>query len=198
MRNLQEPHGRSQRGASTGRQRSLLRISGLPRMHSLCECREMALPRKLLKSFSPIAFFTTTTSGAKGPPVDLLPIMVTACLRGAPAGRCIQPPDSVRTRAAWPDASTHVSHAVRRGMANDTTSVCAGDALQMVRSLGECAPGGNSTARQLAKPTLPGACVRVKAPCPLLTTAGADFRVGASQLGARLPRVFPGGQIHLA
>ncbi len=38
-------------------------------------CREMALPRSWLKGFSPMALRTTTTRGAKGPPVALLPII---------------------------------------------------------------------------------------------------------------------------
>ena len=52
-----------------------------------CECSEMPFPRSLLKSFSPITFRTTTTSGEKGPPVALLPIMVVAARLGAPAAR---------------------------------------------------------------------------------------------------------------
>lgn len=41
------------------------------------------MPRSLLKSFSPTTLRTTTTSGAKGPPVALLPIMVAAWRLGA-------------------------------------------------------------------------------------------------------------------
>lgn len=47
----------------------------------------MALPRILLKSFSPTTLRTTTTRGMKGPVVALLPIMVTTRRRGAPAMR---------------------------------------------------------------------------------------------------------------
>ena len=34
----------------------------------------MALPRNMLNSLAPMALRTTTTSGAKGPPVALLPM----------------------------------------------------------------------------------------------------------------------------
>jgi len=49
------------------------------------EWREMAFPRKLLKSFSPTTLRVTTTMGANGPPAPLLPIMVTSLRLGAPA-----------------------------------------------------------------------------------------------------------------
>lgn len=41
-----------------------------------CECSEMAFPRNWLKSLAPMALRTTTTKGAKGPPVALLPMRV--------------------------------------------------------------------------------------------------------------------------
>lgn len=37
----------------------------------------MAFPRNMLNSFTPMALRTITTSGAKGPPVALLPMRVT-------------------------------------------------------------------------------------------------------------------------
>lgn len=60
-------------------------IGGVKTLNSPWECREMAFPRSWLKGFSPMALRTTTTRGAKGPPVALLPIMVTGLRRGAPA-----------------------------------------------------------------------------------------------------------------
>jgi len=44
----------------------------------------MAFPLNLLNSFCPIASFTTTTIGANGPPVPLLPMRVT-CRLARPA-----------------------------------------------------------------------------------------------------------------
>lgn len=48
------------------------------------EWREMAFPRNWLKGFTPMMLRVTTTRGANGPPVALLPIRVT--MRRAPEG----------------------------------------------------------------------------------------------------------------
>jgi len=49
-----------------------------------CECSEMAFPRNMLNSLTPMALRKTTTRGAKGPPVALLPMRVAT--RRAAAG----------------------------------------------------------------------------------------------------------------
>ena len=49
-----------------------------------CECKEIALPRSLLKSFFPTTPLVAVTSGAKGPVVALLPpFIVVSRLAGA-------------------------------------------------------------------------------------------------------------------